>query len=104
MRYLPKSPGERIEMLQQIGASSIDDLFSTIPQEYRLERDLDVPRQMGESEIVDYFRRASQDSAAGYASFLGAGAYRHYRPVIIDSLVRRKLPRVRYRPSMSFRP
>jgi glycine dehydrogenase subunit 1 len=89
MRYLPKSPGERIEMLQQIGASSIDDLFSTIPQEYRLERDLEVPRQMGESEIVEYFRQAAQDSAVGYASFLGAGAYRHYRPVIIDSLVQR---------------
>ena len=58
MRYLPKSPGERIEMLQQIGAGSIDDLFSTIPQEYRLERDLDVPRQMAESEIVEYFRHA----------------------------------------------
>src|SRR5580698_9115007 len=89
MRYLPKSPGERLEMLKQIGASSIDDLFSTIPQEYRLQRDLEVPRQMGESEIVEYFRNAAQKSAAGYTSFLGAGAYRHYRPVIIDSLVQR---------------
>jgi glycine dehydrogenase subunit 1 len=89
MRYLPKSPGERIEMLQQIGARSIDDLFSTIPQEYRLERDLDVPRQMAESEIVDYFRQAAAKNAAGYTSFLGAGAYRHYRPVVIDSLVQR---------------
>jgi glycine dehydrogenase subunit 1 len=89
MRYLPKSPGERIEMLQQIGAGSIDDLFSTIPQEYRLERDLNVPRQMAESEIVDYFRQAAARNAAGYTSFLGAGAYRHYRPVVIDSLVQR---------------
>src|SRR6201994_3931691 len=89
MRYLPKSPGERIAMLQEIGAGSIDDLFATIPAEYRLERDLDVPRQMAESEIVDYFRQASAHSAAGYTSFLGAGAYRHYRPVIIDSLVQR---------------
>jgi glycine dehydrogenase subunit 1 len=89
MRYLPKSPGERTEMLKQIGASSIDDLFSTIPQEYRLERDLEVPRQMGESEIVEFFRNAAQKNAAGYTSFLGAGAYRHYRPVIIDSLVQR---------------
>ena len=89
MRYLPKSPGERIEMLKQIGVDSIADLFATIPQEYRLERDLAVPRQMGESEIVDYFRNAAKNSAAGYTSFLGAGAYRHYRPVIIDSLVQR---------------
>ena len=60
-----------------------------IPAEYRLTRDLDVPRQMGESEIVDFFRAAAQKNATDYASFLGAGAYRHYRPVIIDSLVQR---------------
>ena len=89
MRYLPKSPVERSEMLQDIGVNSIDDLFSTIPSEYRLERDLDVPRQMGESEIVEHFRNASADNAVGYTSFLGAGAYRHYRPVVIDSLVQR---------------
>src|ERR1700755_194664 len=89
MRYLPKSPAEREQMLKEIGAASIDDLFSVIPAEYRLTRDLDVPRQMGESEIIDYFKAAAAKNANGYASFLGAGAYRHYRPVIIDSLVQR---------------
>jgi glycine dehydrogenase subunit 1 len=44
---------------------------------------------MGESEIIDYFKAAAAKNANGYASFLGAGAYRHYRPVIIDSLVQR---------------
>ena len=44
---------------------------------------------MAESEIIDYFRAAGQKNATDYASFLGAGAYRHYRPVIIDSLVQR---------------
>src|ERR1700751_1198710 len=89
MRYLPKSPAEREKMLAEIGSSSIDDLFSIIPAEYRLTRDLDVPRQQAESEIIDYFRAAGQKNATDYASFLGAGAYRHYRPVIIDSLVQR---------------
>src|SRR5664280_1711301 len=89
MRYLPKSPAERQQMLAEIGAASIDDLFSIIPAEYRLTRDLDVPRQLGESEIIDYFKAAGQKNATDYASFLGAGAYRHYRPVIIDSLVQR---------------
>src|ERR1700753_831280 len=90
MRYLPKSPAERLEMLKQIGAGSIDDLFAVIPAEYRLERDLDIPAQMGESEIIDHFKQAAaQNNSAGYASFLGAGSYRHYRPVIIDSLVQR---------------
>jgi len=89
LRYLPKSPAEREKMLADIGAASIDDLFSIIPAEYRLTRDLEVPPQQGESEIVEYFRAAGQKNATDYASFLGAGCYRHYRPVIIDSLVQR---------------
>jgi glycine dehydrogenase subunit 1 len=89
MRYLPKSPAERKKMLAEIGASSIDDLFSVIPAEYRFTRDLDIPRQHGESEIIDYFHAAGAKYTHKHSSFLGAGAYRHYRPVIIDSLVQR---------------
>ena len=89
MRYLPKSPADREAILKAIGARSIDDLFAPIPAEYRLNRDLKVPRQMAESEIVDWFRERSRENGDGYASFLGAGAYLHYRPVIIDSLISR---------------
>jgi glycine dehydrogenase subunit 1 len=89
MRYLPKSPAERKQMLAEIGASSIESLFEVIPEEYRLIRDLEVPRQQAESEIIDYFRAAANKNGAGFASFLGAGAYSHYRPVIIDTLVLR---------------
>ncbi len=89
MRYLPKSDAERAAMLREIGASSIDDLFAIIPEEYRLSRDLKIPRQMGEQEIVDHFKAAAAKNANGYASFLGAGVYRHYRPVIIDTIVQR---------------
>jgi len=89
MRYLPKSKRDREEMLKAIGARSIDDLFAPIPAEYRLRRDLKVPRQMAESEVVDWFRQRSRENGDEYTSFLGAGAYRHYRPVIIDSLISR---------------
>ena len=102
MRYLPKSPADRKEMLEAIGVASIDELFETIPGEYRLQRDLTIPRQHAESEILDRFRAFAANVASGDvavlaklpaaklpASFLGAGAYRHYRPVIIDSLVQR---------------
>jgi len=102
MRYLPKSPTDRKEMLDAIGVASIDELFETIPGEYRFDHDLDIPRQHGESEILDRFRAFAANIASGdpaelakkpaaklAASFLGAGAYRHYRPVIIDSLVQR---------------
>src|SRR5215469_110339 len=89
MRYLPKSPADRAQMMREIGIQSIDDLFAPIPAEYRLKRDLKVPRQMSESEVIDYFRRCAEANAAGYTVFLGAGAYHHYRPVIIDSLISR---------------
>ena len=89
MRYLPKSPTDREEMLAEIGVGTIDDLFETIPAEYLLKRDLAIPRQHAESEIIDRFRGYAENNAAGYASFLGAGVYRHYKPVIIDSLVQR---------------
>jgi glycine dehydrogenase subunit 1 len=102
MRYLPKSPTDREEMLAEIGVPSIESLFETIPAEYRLTRDLNVPRQHSESEVLDCFRAFASNIASGdaaelaaqpaaklFASFLGAGAYRHYRPVIIDSLVQR---------------
>src|ERR1700678_2584361 len=94
MRYLPKSPADREEMLAAInettpGVDTIDALFSTIPAEYQLTRDLKVPRQHSESEIIDRFRGFAENNAVGYSSFLGAGVYRHYRPVIIDSLVQR---------------
>jgi glycine dehydrogenase subunit 1 len=94
MRYLPKSPQDRTEMLAAInevtpGVSAIADLFATIPEEYQLKRDLKIPRQHSESEIVERFRGFAENNATGYASFLGAGVYRHYKPVIIDSLVLR---------------
>jgi glycine dehydrogenase subunit 1 len=89
MRYLPKSPADREAMLKAIGSRSIDDLFSPIPAEYRLAGDLKIPRQMAESEIVDWFKLRSKENGDDYTSFLGAGAYFHYRPVVIDALVQR---------------
>src|SRR5216683_566675 len=89
MRYLPKSPADREAMLKAIGLRSVDELFAPIPAEYRLSRDLKVPRQMAELEIVDYFRQRSRENGEVYTSFLCAGAYAHYRPVIIDSLISR---------------
>jgi glycine dehydrogenase subunit 1 len=76
-------------MLKDIGADTVDDLFAAIPSEYRLTGDLKIPRSYAESEIVQFFRDRAAENGQGYASFLGAGAYSHYRPVVIDSLVSR---------------
>src|SRR5207237_1920995 len=44
---------------------------------------------ISEYEIVDYFRARAAENAGGYASFLGAGVYAHYRPVLVDTVVAR---------------
>ena len=89
MRYLPKSPGERREMLATLGLESAEELFSHLPADLLLRRPLDIPPGKSEYEIIEDFERLAADNAEGYASFLGAGVYRHYRPVIIDALVTR---------------
>ena len=56
MRYLPKSDGERREMLDSMGLGSIEDLFSHLPAELCLNRALNIPPGKSEYEIVEYFR------------------------------------------------
>jgi glycine dehydrogenase subunit 1 len=89
MRYLPKSQSERKEMLDAIGANSIEQLFETIPAKFRLREPLKLPGPLSEMEIIDYFRARAKENSLGYTSFLGAGVYAHVRSVVTDALVQR---------------
>jgi glycine dehydrogenase subunit 1 len=89
MRYLPKSPSERQEMLDAIGAGSIGELFESIPAEFRLQGPLPLPGPLSEMEIIDYFQARAQENSLGYTSFLGAGVYQHLRSVVTDALIQR---------------
>jgi glycine dehydrogenase subunit 1 len=89
LRYLPKSDSERQAMLEACGLESAEQLFSQIPAQARLTRPLDLPPGVSEYEIVDYFKSLAGRTAASYASFLGAGVYNHYRPVLVDTVVSR---------------
>src|SRR5216684_279808 len=89
MRYLPKSPTERREMLASIGAQSIDDLFASIPKQFRLKTPLRLPGPLSEYEIIQYFRERAAENSLGYTSFLGAGVYDHLRSVVTDALIQR---------------
>ncbi len=89
MRYLPKSPSERQEMLAAIGARSVEELFESVPQEFRLREPLPLPRALSEPEIIEYFKARAEENAPGYTSFLGAGVYQHHRSVVTDAMVQR---------------
>src|ERR1700726_3699974 len=89
MRYLPKSPEERQEMLAAIGAHSIDDLFSSIPERYRLREALKLPGPFSEAEVIQYFKARATENSVGYTSFLGAGVYNHLRSVVTDAVIQR---------------
>jgi glycine dehydrogenase subunit 1 len=89
MRYLPKSPAERQEMLAAIGAKSIDELFSSIPERFRLRETLKIPGPYSEAEIIQYFKDRAAENSGGYTSFLGAGVYNHLRSVVTDTIILR---------------
>jgi len=76
-------------MLAKIGAASQEDLVSYLPADVRFSGTLQIDDGKSEFEIVDYFKAAASRNANGYASFLGAGVYNHYRPVLVDTVVSR---------------
>jgi glycine dehydrogenase subunit 1 len=89
LRYLPKSDSERRQMLDACGVSTTEELFAHLPEAVRLNRPLNLAPGISEYEIVQYFRDRAAENANGYASFLGAGVYNHYRPVLVDTVVSR---------------
>ena len=76
-------------MLSTIGLASQDELLSHIPPEIRFDKRLNIDDGVSEYEIVEYFKQRAFRSALGYSSFLGAGVYNHFRPVVVDAVVSR---------------
>src|ERR1035437_789115 len=76
-------------MLDACGVSSPEELFAHLPEAVRLNRPLNLAPGISEYEIVQYFRDRAAECATGYASFLGAGVYNHFRPVLVDAVVSR---------------
>jgi glycine dehydrogenase subunit 1 len=90
LRYIPNSPDERADMLEQIGVASTEKLFESIPENLRLREPLKVPAAMSEIELLKRFEDVgTRNQAAQRISFLGGGAYSHYTPTIVDHLISR---------------
>ena len=93
-------------MLDAIGAESVDELFEEIPAEVRLERDLELPPGLAETECLDHLTRLAARNADADAEvcFLGAGMYDHYVPAIVDAITQRSeflTPYTPYQPEVS---
>lgn len=89
MRYIPNSPDERRSMLKSIDCASVEELFEQIPDNLRLNEPIGIGSGVPESDLIASFRELAADNRVDYISFLGAGAYPHFIPVIIDSLISR---------------
>ncbi|MXO87001.1 aminomethyl-transferring glycine dehydrogenase subunit GcvPA [Altererythrobacter aurantiacus] len=92
MRYLPLTDTDRAEMLDVIGASTIDDLFVDVPEAARLDGPIEgLPLHASEMAVERHMRRLSKKNlaAADAPFFLGAGAYRHHVPASVDHIIQR---------------
>jgi len=92
MRYLPLSDADRSEMLQAVGAATIDDLFRDVPPELLLREPIaELPPHASELCVERQLTAlARQNLAAGEVPFfLGCGAYKHHIPASVDHIIQR---------------
>ncbi len=90
MNYIPHTDAERRAMLDAIGVKQIEDLFHAVPQQHRFPA-LDLPPALTEMEVMWELGALSDANADvnHHACFLGAGAYNHYIPSLVDHMIRR---------------
>ncbi|MEK4024644.1 MULTISPECIES: aminomethyl-transferring glycine dehydrogenase subunit GcvPA [Sporosarcina] len=90
-RYLPMTEQDQKDMLNVIGVSSIEELFSAIPEKVRFTGEYNIKQAKSETSLLKELSRlaAKNVNAQDYASFLGAGVYDHYKPIIVDHVISR---------------
>jgi glycine dehydrogenase subunit 1 len=90
MSYVPHTDADRAEMLAAIGVERVEDLFHDVPAAHRFPV-LHLPEPLSEMEIMAELQAMSEENLdlGHYTSFLGAGAYQHYVPKIVDHVISR---------------
>ena len=90
-RYLPMTEQDKKEMLETIGVSSIDELFSDIPEKVRFQGQYNIKEAKSEAALMKELAGLAAKNAdtTNNISFLGAGVYNHYKPVIVDHVISR---------------
>ena len=90
MSYVPHTDADRAEMLAAIGVERVEDLFHDVPAARRFP-ELRLPEPLSEMELLAELEAMSEDNldVGHYPSFLGAGAYNHYVPRLVDQVISR---------------
>lgn len=90
-RYLPMTESDKKAMLEAIGVSSIDELFSDIPEKVRFKGEYKIRKAEHETALMKKLAEMAEKNAhiKEKVSFLGAGIYDHYLPAIVDHVISR---------------
>jgi glycine dehydrogenase subunit 1 len=90
MSYVPHTDADRAAMLAAVGVERVEDLFHDVPAAFRFP-ELSLPEPMSEMEIMAELQAMSEENldTGHFTSFLGAGAYQHYVPRIVDHVISR---------------
>lgn len=90
MRFIPHTADDIRGMLDAVGVASVPDLFNDIPAELRARAAIDLPSGLPEQDVTRVVEQiASRNAGPSMLSFLGAGAYPHFVPAAVDSILRR---------------
>ncbi len=90
MSYVPLTATGRHDMLATVGVSSVDELFTDVPRQYRYPH-IELPLPLSEMEVLRELQRLSETNAdlQHVVSFLGAGAYQHFLPSVVNHITAR---------------
>jgi glycine cleavage system pyridoxal-binding protein P len=93
-------------MCEAVGVASVDELLKAFPEELRLKSPLDLPQGLSEQELLSLLKSISKKNSTveECASFLGAGAYNHYVPSVVDHILLRSEFYTAYTPPAGVKP
>jgi len=89
MDFIPNTDEGRKLMLRDINIEKISDLFKDIPDKLLLKENLKIPKGLSEIEIKDLMKKISEKKRINFSYFLGAGAYKHFIPSVVNHIISR---------------
>mgnify|MGYP003418618588 FL=1 len=88
MKYFPHTANDLQEMLKVVGVSSLEELYSEVPEELKFNKELALPSAMSEIEVRRVIGSLEQSNEQ-LTSFAGAGVYDHYTPSVVPYIASR---------------